>query len=221
MLDKNLILIDTRIYRQLQWEILFVCGWSLCSAWWWLEGGGLLPAPSLISHIGLLDRCNFHGEGGGGGKFDDSKFDVCLKIIFKVRKVQFGPLLSIWANISETVCYEQYLYVAHTQSHIIIMIFQFTLWLLTLDDLKRSNQGHRIFKWLYLINASSYDQSLIEMHIISHIWPFSVPSVDKSFLETYRKSCMTYPFTPRHLTLLSNTEVLPNFIASCNFLWWS
>ena len=28
---------------------------------------------------------------------------IDYKVIFKVRKVQFRPLLSIWANISETV----------------------------------------------------------------------------------------------------------------------
>ena len=28
---------------------------------------------------------------------------------------------------------------------------------------------------LCLINSASYDQSLYEIHIISHIWPFSLP----------------------------------------------
>ena len=34
------------------------------------------------------------------------KYERCgitLKVIFKIRKVQFGPLWFIWANISETV----------------------------------------------------------------------------------------------------------------------
>ena len=30
---------------------------------------------------------------------------------------------------------------------------------------------------------------------------------------------MTYQFTARPLTLFSNTVVLPNFIASCNFFY--
>ena len=38
-----------------------------------------------------------------------------------------------------------------------------------------SNQGHRPLKGLYLINGASYDQSLYEIHIVSHIWPFSLP----------------------------------------------
>ena len=49
------------------------------------------------------------------------------------------------------------------------IISQFTLWPLPLDDLNRSKQGHIIFNWLYLINGSSYEQSLCEIHIISHI----------------------------------------------------
>ena len=38
----------------------------------------------------------------------------------------------------------------------------------------------------------------------------------------HRKSYMTYPyqFTEIPLTLFSNTEVLPNFIALCSFLGW-
>ena len=31
------------------------------------------------------------------------------------------------------------------------------------------------FKELCLINGASYDQSLHEIHIASHIWPFSLP----------------------------------------------
>ena len=31
------------------------------------------------------------------------------------------------------------------------------------------------FKGLCLINGASYDESLYEIHIISHIWPFSLP----------------------------------------------
>ena len=34
---------------------------------------------------------------------------------------------------------------------------------------KGSNQGHITFKWLYLIVGASYDQSLYEIHIVSHI----------------------------------------------------
>ena len=33
----------------------------------------------------------------------------------------------------------------------------------------------RPFKGLCLINGASYDQSLYEIHIVSHIWPFSLP----------------------------------------------
>ena len=31
------------------------------------------------------------------------------------------------------------------------------------------------FKELCLINGASYDQGLYEIHIASHIWPFSLP----------------------------------------------
>ena len=67
------------------------------------------------------------------------------------------------------------------------MIIQFTLWPLTLDDINRSNQCQIIFKWLYLINNSSYEQRLlkIHVHITNHTWPFSVPSVDTCLLETH------------------------------------
>ena len=38
-----------------------------------------------------------------------------------------------------------------------------------------SNQGPRPFKGLCLINGASYNKSLYEIHIVSHIWPFSLP----------------------------------------------
>ena len=44
-----------------------------------------------------------------------------------------------------------------------------------MDDLKRPNQGHITFKWLYLINGAAYYKNLHEIHIVSHIWPFSLP----------------------------------------------
>ena len=53
------------------------------------------------------------------------RYGITVRVIFKVRKVQFGSLLSISANISET--------------------------------------------------GTSYDQSLYEIHIVNHIWPFSLP----------------------------------------------
>ena len=56
-----------------------------------------------------------------------------------------------------------------------------SVYLMTLDDCKRSNQGQRTYKWLYLINGALYDQSLNEIHIMSHI----LPSVDQSLLETH------------------------------------
>ena len=33
----------------------------------------------------------------------------------------------------------------------------------------------QMFKELCLINGASYDQSMYEIHIASHIWPFSLP----------------------------------------------
>ena len=42
----------------------------------------------------------------------------------------------------------------------------------------------------------------------------------KFIRNTYRKSYITYQFTEIPLTLFSNTEVLPNFIALCSFLGW-
>ena len=47
-----------------------------------------------------------------------------------------------------------FMYNTYTKSY---MIFQFTLYPLNLDDIRRSNQGHITFKWLYLING---DQSI-------------------------------------------------------------
>ena len=38
-----------------------------------------------------------------------------------------------------------------------------------------SSQGHRSFKGLFLINGTPYDQSLYKIHIVSHIWRFSLP----------------------------------------------
>ena len=40
-----------------------------------------------------------------------------------------------------------------------------------------SNQGHRYFKGVCLINGASYDQNLSEIHIVNHIHvlPFSLP----------------------------------------------
>ena len=57
------------------------------------------------------------------------------------QKVQCGPLLSIWAYISETVHAMVNVYLWHIYK-VIYLIYQFTLWHLTLDDRKRSNQGH-------------------------------------------------------------------------------
>ena len=51
----------------------------------------------------------------------------------------------------------------------------------------------------------------------SKISTFSWP---KFIRNTYRKSYMTYQFIEITLTLFSNTEVLPNFIALCSFLGW-
>ena len=57
--------------------------------------------------------------------------------------------------------------------HIYKVIYEHSDYLVTFDYIKRSNQGHRPFKGLCLINGASYDQSLHEIHIVSHIWPFS------------------------------------------------
>ena len=57
--------------------------------------------------------------------------------------------------------------------HIYKVIYDLSIYLVTFDlenNLLWSNQGHRPFKGLFLINGASYDQSLYEIHIISHIW---------------------------------------------------
>ena len=93
--------------------------------------------------------------------------------MFKFRKVQFGPLLSI-RPISQKRCMlcPMFVWSTYTKSY---MIIQLTLWTLTLDYRYRSNQGHRPFKGLCLINGASYNRNLYEIHIVSHIWPFSLP----------------------------------------------
>ena len=66
-----------------------------------------------------------------------------LQIIFKVRKIQFWLLLSIWANISDTV---------HTitngyMKHIYKVIYNLSVYIKTLDFrldyLQMSNKGHK------------------------------------------------------------------------------
>ena len=66
------------------------------------------------------------------------------------------------------------MYIWNTYTKLYI-IFQFTLRPLILDDLSMSNKDHRNFNMLYLINSASYNQSLYETHIVSHIWRFSLP----------------------------------------------
>ena len=51
--------------------------------------------PILLHHVASLVRSQ--------SCRNISKVWITLKVIFIVRKVQFGPLWSIWANISETV----------------------------------------------------------------------------------------------------------------------
>ena len=76
------------------------------------------------------------------------------------ENVQFRPSWSIWANISETVHAMANVSVnTYTKSYI---IFQFTLRTSILDDLYRSNIGHRTFNRLHLILGTSYDQSFIK-----------------------------------------------------------
>ena len=83
--------------------------------------------------------------------------NIILKVIFKVRKVKVGPLLSNFANISDTV---------HVMTNV-------SMKHIYLSNVIRSSQGHRTFKeGVYLINGASYmsyDQSLYEIHIASHI----------------------------------------------------
>ena len=61
------------------------------------------------------------------------------------------------------------------------MNYQFTSRQLTLDNLSRSNQVHRTFKRLHLLNGASSYKSLHETH--------------------NSKSYMVFQFTPLHLTL--------------------
>ena len=68
----------------------------------------------------------------------------CIMYIFngerskKVRKVQFGTLLSIKTNISETV--NAIIYVC--MKHIYKVIYDISVYLMTFGDIKMSNQGH-------------------------------------------------------------------------------
>ena len=68
-----------------------------------------------------------------------SNFNEFFKVIVKVSNVQFGPLLYIWAYISETVHTMVNVYLWHIYN-VIYLIFQFTLLPVTLDDRKRSNK---------------------------------------------------------------------------------
>ena len=54
------------------------------------------------------------------------------------------------------------------------MIFQFDL--VTFDlGLTLNVKSGQTFKGVCFINGASYDQTLCEIHIVSHIWPFSLP----------------------------------------------
>ena len=61
--------------------------------------------------------------------------------------------------------------------HIYKIIYDLSVYLVTFDlGLPlRSNQGRRPFKGLCLINGASYDQNLYDIHILSPMWPFSLP----------------------------------------------
>ena len=61
--------------------------------------------------------------------------------------------------------------------HIYKVIYGLSVDLVIFDlglPLKVKSRLHT-FKELCLINGASYDQSLYEIHIASHIWPFSLP----------------------------------------------
>ena len=59
--------------------------------------------------------------------------------------------------------------------HIYKVIYDLSVDIVTFDlGLQRSNQGHRPLRG-FLIDGTSYDPSLYEIHLVSHIWPFSLP----------------------------------------------
>ena len=59
-------------------------------------------------------------------------------------------------------------------NHIYKVIYDISVDLVTFE---RSNQGRRPFKGLFLINGTSYDQSLYEIDIISHTILYEMPWV--------------------------------------------
>ena len=59
--------------------------------------------------------------------------------------------------------------------HLQKVIFNISVYIKTFDHKWHLNKGHITFYRLYLINSTSYDQSLYETHIVSHMWPFSLP----------------------------------------------
>ena len=94
-------------------------------------------------------------------------------VIFKVRKVQFGPLLSILVNISETL---------HAMTNVCMKHIHKSLWSfslsLDLERLLKVKSRSQNFQGACLINGASYNQSLREIHVVSHIWPFSFLTFD-------------------------------------------
>ena len=61
--------------------------------------------------------------------------------------------------------------------HIYKVIYDLSVDLVTFDlglTLKVKSRS-QTFQGVCLINGASFDQSLCEIHIVSHIWPFSLP----------------------------------------------
>ena len=61
--------------------------------------------------------------------------------------------------------------------HIYNVIYDISVDLVTFDlglTLKVISSS-QTFQGVCLINGASYDQSLCEIHIVGHIWPFSLP----------------------------------------------
>ena len=169
----------------------------------------------------FIASCSFFG-GDTNTVLNFEWYRVILKVIFKVRKVQFGTLWSIWANISETL---QAMTNVSTK-HIYEVIYDLSVYFMTLTlyYIERSNKCHRTFRMLYVINSVSYHQILHEKHMVCNIWHFSLPyniwpwsdqgyrpfnglylingsSIDQSLYETHIVNHMAFHLALWQLTL--------------------
>ena len=89
---------------------------------------------------------------------------------FKVRKVHLDRCY-LFRPLSHERCMMWPMFVWSTYIKLYV-IFQVTY---DLGLPSKVNSMLETFQGVCLINGASYDQSLCEIHIVSHIWPFILP----------------------------------------------